>query len=267
MQVKIIDAANKETGKKALPSQFEEGFRLDLIRRAYYALKSHERQPYGTKPGAGTRQSVEVSKRRRDWRGSYGIGISRIPRKVMLRRGTRFNWTGAFVPSAVGGRAAFPPTAEKIWFQKINTKERRKSLRSAVAATMDPKLVEQRHKLPAIFPFIVSASFEDISTTKDAKKAFEALGLKQELERTADRKIRAGVGKMRGRKYIAKKGPLIVVSKECKLMKAAGNITGIEIIEVKHLNIGHLAPGAMPGRLTLWTEPAIEIMSKEKLFM
>src|SRR5512137_2011510 len=110
MQVKIMDAANKETGKKALPAQFDEDYRLDLIRRAYYSLKSHDRQPFGTKPGAGTRQSVEVSKRRRDYRGSYGIGIARIPRKVFLHRGTRFNWTGAFVPSAVGGRAAFPPT-------------------------------------------------------------------------------------------------------------------------------------------------------------
>jgi large subunit ribosomal protein L4e len=267
MQAKILDPANKETGKRALPSQFDEDYRLDLIRRAYYSLKSHERQPFGTKPGAGTRQSVEVSKRRRDWRGSYGIGISRIPKKVMLRRGTRFNWTGAFIPSAVGGRAAFPPTAEKIWFQKINTKERRKSLRSAVAATMVPKLVEQRHKLPAAFPFIVSAAFEDITTTKDAMKAFEALGLKQELERTEERKIRAGKGTMRSRKYITKKGLLIVVSKDCKLMKSAANIAGVEIVDVKHLNIGHLAPGAMPGRLTLWTEPSIEIMSKEKLFM
>ncbi len=267
MQTKIIDATNNETGKKSLPVQFEEDFRLDLIRRAYYSLKSHERQPYGTKPGAGTRQSVEVSKRRRDWRGSYGIGISRIPRKIMLHRGTRFNWTGAFVPSAVGGRAAFPPKAEKIWDQKINTKERRKSLRSAIAATMAPKLVEQRHKLPSTYPFIVTASFEDISTTKDAKKALEAIGLKAELERTAEKKIRAGIGKMRGRKYQTKKGPLIVVSKECKLMKAAANISGVEIIDVKHLNIGYLAPGAVPGRLTLWTEPAIEIMSKEKLFM
>lgn len=267
MQVKIIDAANKEAGKKELPIQFNEEYRLDLIRRAYYSLKSIERQPYGTKPGAGTRQSVEVSKRRRDYRGSYGIGIARIPRKVFLHRGTRFNWTGAFIPSTVGGRAAFPPKAEKIWTQKINTKERRMSIRSAIATTMVPKLVEQRHKLPASFPFIVSASFEDIASTKDAKKAFEAMGMKAELERTAEKKIRAGKGTMRSRKYTTKKGPLIVVSKECKLMKAAANIAGVEIIDVKHLNILYLAPGAVPGRLTLWTEPAIEILSKEKLFM
>jgi large subunit ribosomal protein L4e len=267
MQVKIIDTSNKEVGKKTMPAQFGEEYRLDLIRRAYYAYQSHARQPYGTKPGAGTRQSVEVSKRRRDWRGSYGIGISRIPRKVMLRRGTRFNWTGAFVPSAVGGRSAFPPEAEKVWFQKINTKERRKSLRSALAATMNSKLVEQRHKLPENFPFILSSGFENLSKTKEAKKAFETMGLTAEIERVEERKIRAGVGKSRGRKYVTKKGPLIVVSGDCKLAKAVKNISGFEVIDVKHVNIKFLAPGAVAGRLTLWSEPAIDIISKEKLFM
>jgi len=185
----------------------------------------------------------------------------------MLHRGTRFNWTGAFVPSAVGGRAAFPPKSEKIWTRKINTKERRKSLRSAIAATLDPKLVQQRHKLPASFPFILSAAFEDIVKTKDAKKAFETMGLAVEISRVSDRKIRAGTGKSRNRKYITKKGPLIVVSGDCKLSKAVKNISGFDVIDVRHINIDYLAPGAVPGRLTLWSEPAIDIMSKEKLFM
>jgi len=66
MQVKIIDTENKEVGKKTMPSQFAEQFRLDLIRRNYYAFKSHLRQRYGASPTAGIRQSVEVSKRRRD---------------------------------------------------------------------------------------------------------------------------------------------------------------------------------------------------------
>jgi large subunit ribosomal protein L4e len=192
MQLKIIDPQNKETGKKDLPAQFGEEFRPDLIKRAYLSLKSHERQPYGASPTAGIRQSVEVSKRRRDYRGSYGAGISRIPRKVMLHRGTRFIWTGAFVPSAVGGRAAFPPKAEKVWSQKINTKERRKSLRSAIAATVDKAIVSKRHKTPEAYPFIISSSFESISKTKELETALKAIGLGPELERSGERKIRAG---------------------------------------------------------------------------
>jgi large subunit ribosomal protein L4e len=268
MQLKIIDTQNKEAGKIELPVQFSEEFRPDLIKRAYFSLKSHERQPYGTDPLAGIRQSVEVSKRRRDYRGSYGIGQSRIPRKVMLNRGTRFTWVGAFIPSAVGGRAAFPPKAEKIWAQKINTKERRKSLRSAIAATVKKDLVAKRHKLPENYPFIISSSFEGIQKTKELENVLKTIGFSHELERTGERKIRAGMGTMRGRKYMpGKKGPLIIVAEECKLSKAAKNILGVDIIDVKHLNMDYLAPGAIAGRLTLWTESAITKMGKENLFM
>jgi len=266
MQLKIIDPQNKEAGKRELPRQFSEEFRPDLIKRAYLAFKSHERQPYGASPLAGIRQSVEVSKRRRHIRGSYGLGISRIPRKVMLARGTRYNWTGAFVPSAVGGRAAFPPKAEKIWSQKINTKERRKSLRSAIAATINRDQVAKRHRLPEAYPFIVSSSFENITKTQELEKVLEAIGLGAELQRSSEKKIRAGMGTMRGRKYQSKKGPLIVVAEDCKLLKAAKNLAGIDIIDVKHLNIDYLAPGSIPGRLTLWTESAINKLEKEHLF-
>ena len=72
---------------------------------------------------------------------------------------------------------------------------------------------------------------------------------------------------MRGRKNRKKKGPLLVVSKDCKLVKSAKNIPGIEIIEIKNINTELLAPGAEPGRLTLFTESAIKELEKNNLFM
>jgi len=93
------------------------------------------------------------------------------------------------------------------------------------------------------------------------------LGLKEELERCEKKKIRAGKGKMRGRKYKKKKGPLIVVSKDCKLMKSACNIPGIDVCEVKNINAKILAPGAVPGRLTLWSNAAVKLLETEKLFV
>ncbi|MBR9691209.1 50S ribosomal protein L4, partial [Candidatus Woesearchaeota archaeon] len=71
----------------------------------------------------------------------------------------------------------------------------------------------------------------------------------------------------RGRKYKKKKGILFVVSKDCSLEKAARNIPGIDIAVVNSLNAKLLAPGAVPGRLTLFTEAAIDKLEKEKLFM
>jgi hypothetical protein len=59
---------------------------------------------------------------------------------------------------------------------------------------------------------------------------------------------------------------LIVVSQPCELQRAAKSITGIEVAEVRKINAELLAPGAIPGRMTIFTEGAIELLEKEKLF-
>ncbi|MBU0616049.1 MAG: 50S ribosomal protein L4 [Nanoarchaeota archaeon] len=266
MKLKIIDKTSKEIGQKDLPSQFNEPVREDLIQRAVLAIESHNRQPYGAKIGAGMRASAKLSRRRHNYKGSYGHGISRVPRKIMSRSGTRFNWVGAVAPGTVGGRKAHPPKASKIWDQKINKKENQKAIRSAMAATLSKEAVELRgHIVPAHYPFIITSDIEAISKTKDIKQALLGVGLESEISRLT-KKIRAGKGKTRGRKYKITKGPLIVVSGECNLTKAAANLTGIDIVEAKKLNAKLLAPGAHPGRLTLWTDRSIDLIKKEGLF-
>src|SRR3990167_9590077 len=81
-----------------LPIQFEEEYRPNIIRRAFLVIRSHLRQPYGAKPKAGQRSSAVLSRRRRDYKTSYGHGISRIPRKILTKRGTHFSWVGAVAP-------------------------------------------------------------------------------------------------------------------------------------------------------------------------
>ena len=268
MEADVLSIDNKKTGKMKLPAQFHEELRPDLVKRAVLAIQSHNRQPYGAKPFAGMRSSAEVSKRRRDYRGSYGHGISRVPRKVLSRRGTRMNWVGAFAPGTVGGRKAHPPKAEKIWEEKINKKERRKAIRTAIAATINKTLVAERgHILPAHYPIIVESQLESIDKTKRVIEILNLLGLKEELQRASEKKVRAGKGKMRGRKYKRKKGPIIIISKQDKLMKSAANIPGVDVVEVKNLNAELLAPGADIGRIAVWTNAAIEKLGKEKIFM
>lgn len=268
MELKIISPQNTEAGKKRLPVQFSEPVRADLIKRAVEAIASHERQPYGPDPRAGMKAVAPVTKRRRKYRGCYGHGISRVPRKVMTKRGARFNWTAALIPGAVKGRKAFPPKAEKVYAQKINDKERRKAIRSALAATMDKAIVSQRgHAVPDKFPFLLSSDFEKLVKTKDVLDILAKIGLAADIIRGSKRKIRPGIGKTRGRRYKKSKGPLIVVAGACDLVKAAKNIPGIEIVEVKKINAKLLAPGAHPGRLTLFTNTAIEKLEKEKLFV
>ena len=112
----------------------------------------------------------------------------------------------------------------------------------------------------------MSSDFETLKKTKEIKEAFEKLNLKDELERVKEKKIRAGRGKMRNRKYKRKVGPLLVVAHTCPLMKSSQNLN-IDVVDVRSLNANCLAPGTVPGRLTLFTETAIDILNKEKLFM
>ena len=267
MKAKILNMENEATAEITLPKQFNEPVRKDLIKRSVLVIQSSNRQPYGAYPEAGKNVSVRISKKRNDYRTSYGHGIARTPRKITSRRGTRLNWTGAFAPNTVGGRRAHPPKAGKIWDKKINTKERRKAIRSALASSVSKEDVSKRgHKVPDNYPLIIEDKFEKINKTKDIKTVLEKIGLKDELKRASIKKVRAGKGTMRGRKYKKKTGPLIVVSDKCSLEKCK-NLPGIDIVQIKNINTELLAPGTIPGRLTIFTKSAVEKLEKEKLFM
>ena len=134
--------------------------------------------------------------------------------------------------------------------------------------SVDKNIVKARgHKLPETYPFVLAADFENLSKTKEVEAALQKLGLKEELVRSSDKKVRAGMGKLRGRKYRRKKGPLVVVSGKCNLEKAAKNLPGVDIVHVNALNAEVLAPGAQPGRITLYTEKSLETIGNENLFI
>ncbi|MFH0977953.1 MAG: 50S ribosomal protein L4 [Candidatus Woesearchaeota archaeon] len=259
MEATILKINNQEAGKKKLPKQFEEVVRPDLIKRAVMSIISRKRQAYGSKPEAGQRASAKLSRRRRDYKGSYGLGISRVPRKILSRRGTRMNWVGAVSPGTVGGRRAHPPKSGKDWEQKINRKENQKAIRSCLAASVSKQWVEKK---PATFPFIAEKQLEQITETKTLKQALNAYGIEYDFERN----IRVGKAKARGRKYKSGRGTLIVVSGQCPLIRSAANLKGIEVCDIHKINAELLAPGAKPGRLTIYTEASIEALEKEKLY-
>lgn len=267
MNLAIISKDMENKGSMNMPEQFTEPLREDMIRRAVEAEQANDRQPYGASPEAGKRHSAFVSKRRHKYKATYGIGQSRTPRKVTSRSGSRMNWTGAFAPQTVGGRRAHPPKAAKSWQKKINRKELNLAIRSAISATLSRELVIKRgHNPPENYPFLIDDDIEKLSKTKETKVFLKSIGLEKELERTKNKKIRPGKGKMRGRKYRQKKGILIVTASDCPLLKIK-NIPGTEIIKAEEINIRRLAPGAQPGRITLWTKSAIEKMHKENMFL
>ena len=79
------------------------------------------------------------------------------------------------------------------------------------------------------------------------------------------RKLRAGKGKLRGRRHRQRRGPLIVYSPEedgTELVRAFRNIPGVETSSVFALNLLQLAPGGHLGRFIVWTSSAFAALDK-----
>ncbi|MBE0525894.1 MAG: 50S ribosomal protein L4, partial [Candidatus Thorarchaeota archaeon] len=244
-----------------LPPQFDTPYRPDVIKRAVLAVQSRRRQPHGVDELAGKKNTAK------SWQ--TGHGRSRMPR--IKGSGTSAANKAGFAPGTVGGRVAHPPEARKVLIERINKNENRLAIRSAIAASSKPEFVKARghlvEKVPQI-PLIVSSKLESVETTKEAQETFVALGLGDDLDRARDgRTIRAGKGKMRGRKMKTPKSLLIVVGADTGIGKAARNLPGVDIAEVHGLNAELLAPGTHAGRLVVWTTSAIARLEKENLFI
>src|SRR3989344_8365201 len=125
MKSKLFDKTGKSKGTIDLPKNFNSDIRRDILLKVYETQKGIYSQSYGAKEGAGAGYSASgISKKRRhDWKGTYGKGISRIPRKIMSRHWSSFNWIGSTVSNTRGGRRPHAPRREKKTFFKNNKKE------------------------------------------------------------------------------------------------------------------------------------------------
>lgn len=260
LQADVLNVQGKTMKKINLPEIFNEKFRPDLIERAILAVQSHRRQPYGTNPIAGLRSSAHFHGRRRVQHTMQMRDIARMPR---IHDGpSQMHFRARKVPQAVKGRKAHPPKVDKDWYQKINEKERKLALRSAIAATAKKDLVSKRgHMVDLVeLPIIIEDAIQSIKKTKDVESLLLSLKLDRELERIRIKKIRAGKGKMRGRKYRIKKGPLFIITEDKGIGKACKNIPGVDVRNVKTISIEDLAPGALAGRLTIFSQSSIKTL-------
>lgn len=247
MKVNVYSIEGEVTDNIELPAIFNEEFRPDLIKRAVISAQTARVQPWGNDPMAGKRTTAK------SW-GS-GRGAAMVPR---IKNGSK----AAFIPMAVGGRKAHPVRAEKNHHEKINTKERRFAIRSAVAATSVKDLVEERgHRIENVpeFPLVVEDELSAVKTAKETREIFQNLGIYDDVIRAKEgKKIRAGRGKTRGRKYKKVKGPLVVVDNDQGIGLGARNHAGVDVVSADNLNAELLAPGTHPGRLTIFTKAAVE---------
>lgn len=242
-----FDAKGSKKGDASLPAAFETAVRPDLIRKAVSAARANRRQRYGAAPMAGAMHSSASA--------GKGRGLSRVPR-------IQGSGTAALAPPVVGGRRAHPPTARKDWTEKINRKERRLAIKSALAATASVELVKARgHRLgdDVKVPFVITDDLEQVSTSKAALELFTKMGLGDELARARDGvHVRAGRGKTRGRRLRRPVSILVVANDAAKLRRGAGNLPGVQVTTPRGINAELLAPGGDAGRLTIFTEGALK---------
>ncbi|CAK7342930.1 unnamed protein product [Dovyalis caffra] len=236
-----------------LPDVMKASIRPDIVNFVHCNISKNSRQPYAVSKKAGHQTSAE----------SWGTGraVSRIPR--VPGGGTHRAGQGAFGNMCRGGRMFAPTKIWRRWHRKINVNQKRYAIVSAIAATAIPSLVMARgHRVESVpeMPLVISDSAESIEKTSTAIKVLKEIGAYPDAEKAKDSQaIRPGKGKMRNRRYISRKGPLIVCGTEgAKLVKAFRNIPGVEVANVERLNLLKLAPGGHLGRFVIWTKSAIE---------
>ncbi|XP_050380100.1 60S ribosomal protein L4-like [Argentina anserina] len=247
------DMATDQCQTAPLPDVMKAAIRPDIVTFVHSNISKNSRQAYAVSKKAGHQTSAE----------SWGTGraVSRIPR--VPGGGTHRAGQAAFGNMCRGGRMFAPTKIWRRWHRKINVNQKRYAMVSAIAASSVPSLVMARgHKIESVpeLPLVISDSAESVEKTSGAIKVLQQIGAYADAEKAKEsRSIRPGKGKMRNRRYINRKGPLIVYSSEgAKLVKAFRNIPGVDIINVERLNLLKLAPGGHLGRFVIWTESAFE---------
>jgi large subunit ribosomal protein L4e len=160
----------------------------------------------------------------------------------------------------------FAPTKTfRKWTKKVNVKIRKLAVRAALAASAIPALVMARgHNIEDVpeIPLVVPNSIETLHKTRYAVQLLKQMGLAPDLQRVLDsRRARTGKGKQRTHRYRHGKGPLVIVNKlTCK--RGFRNIMGIDVINVRHMNLLLLCPGGHVGRMIIWSEDAFKKLEK-----
>jgi len=263
-KAEVFSLEGKKLREMDLPQVFHSEVDKGLIKRAVIAMQTGRIQAKGPSTRAGRDMTAQYmgSRQRPAMHRTINVEHARLPRL----RNRRYILQGqvAGVPHAVAGPRVHRLNKDRIIVERINDKERKKAIASAIAATIQADLVKARgHQYGAMqLPIVVEQKFEELGKTKDVVKALEGLKVYVDVEKAkARKKVRPGKGKGRGRKYKRSKSVLIVIEKPCKVSKAARNLEGVDVVEVRNLNAELLAPGTTPGRLTVWTEKAMQTLS------
>ena len=231
----VLNLDGSKKRELELPECFSGFVRNDLILKVHEAMK--HKQPYAPFILAGMQASASgiIKHARRKWKTAYGYGISRVPRKIFSRRGSRFSWQAATIASARKGRQAHPPKVEAMQkFKSINKKEKKLALKSAIAATSSAEILKKKYpKIKEInFPLIFDSAITQLKTK-------ELIALIK--------------------KFLPYNNILIILgSKEGMKAKI------FDTARANMLSLKQLSDEGSPGKLAIYTENAIEEMRSLK---
>merc|ERR1711973_1023807 len=242
---------NAPTGTTVcLPAVFRAPVRPDIVSLMHNNIAKNKRQPYCVSEPAGHQTSAE----------SWGTGraVARIPR--VRGGGTHRSGQAAFGNMCRGGRMFAPTKTWRRWHRPINQKQRRYAVCSAIAASAIPSLLMARgHKVDDIpeVPVVCTNAIESLTKTKAAVALLKGLNAYEDVEKCQQSKqIRSGKGKMRNRRYVMRRGPLVIYNEDHGIKQAFRNLPGVELISVDRLNLLKLSPGSHLGRFCIWSEGA-----------
>lgn len=245
----------KDDDKKvqlAVPSVLLAPIRPDVVHFVHTSMSKNRRQPYAVNIDAGHQHSAH----------SWGTGraVARIPR--VSGSGTSRAAQAAFGNMCRKGRMFAPTKTWRKWHRKINTNQKRYAVVSALSASALPALVMARgHRVDNVseVPLVVPEHVENITRTKQAIEVLKKVGAYDDvLKAKNSKKLRAGKGKLRNRRYTMRRGPLVVYNEDNGIVQAFRNLPGVELCNVEHLNLLQLAPGGHMGRFIVWTQGAFD---------
>jgi len=250
--ISVFDDQGGVSGQVILPAVFKAPIRPDVVNFVHSNMAKNSRQAYAVHKHAGHQTSAE----------SWGTGraVARIPR--VRGGGTHRSGQGAFGNMCRGGRMFAPTKTWRKWHRRINQNQRRYAVCSALAASALPALVMARgHKienLPEV-PVVCTNAIESLTKTKAAVELLKKLNAYEDVEKCqSSKKIRAGKGKMRNRRYTMRRGPLVIFNEDHGIKQAFRNLPGVELLSVDRLNLLKLCPGGHLGRFCVWSQGAFE---------
>ncbi|KAL3913140.1 MAG: hypothetical protein SGARI_000805 [Bacillariaceae sp.] len=226
--------------------------RPDVVQFVHTNMNKNKRQAYAVSVRAGKQVSAS----------SWGTGraVARIPR--VGGGGTSRSGQGAFGNMCRGGRMFAPTKTWRKWHKKININQKRYAVASALAASAVPALVMARgHQIDEVpeVPLVLDYGVESADKTAVAKDILTQVGAMADVDKAgASKKVRAGKGKMRNRRYTMRRGPLVIYAANDGIEKAFRNLPGVELCCVDRLNLLQLAPGGHMGRFCVWSQAALE---------